>query len=271
MQNDSPLRRLGWLLLAPVAVWLHACTPARPYYTGPGSYGATMPYQTRPAWLGRDTAVTYVSGYGGAAMRYNEFDENLAFGGQVHRAWVTQNFALSAGAFGSRGRYTYGPNYNGPALAELRYGSGGLEVGGSIKPSNRAPTVHRFGVEWRVLNAHLSIAREWGQASDWRRNPTDRTTGQPLEFTSPIGQSDWLKASSVGTELMTRSPRPNAPTIGLGGGFLMRGVDGSAYANLILGVGPLLLTGQIAGPGQYASSKPVWQFGLTYGIRNKRH
>ncbi len=258
--------RFGALSMFVLAtIGLTGCGSSRPYYTGPGSMAATLPYQPRPTWLAQDTAATYVSVYGGPAFRYNEFDDNMAFGGQISRGWARRNMCASAGIFGGGGRYTYAKSYAPERLARLSYGVAGVQVGGGIFPVTEFAVRTTSGVEWRVLNVHVSLAREWGALADWRARPVDRQ-GQPLIFTKNISTSPWRATASFGTELVTRSPRPLAPNVAFGFGYQVRQGDGSMYATLAAGAGPVLVSGQIIGPGELAVSKPVYQFGLTYVI-----
>ena len=166
------LTRNGAVLL--FACWvaqLPACTPARPYYTGPGSMAATLPYQARPTWLGQDTAATYLSAYGGPAFRYNEYDDNVAFGGQLHRAWVWQNIGASVGAFGSGGRYTYAERYVPEPLAQLNYGVAGIQAGGGFFPTT----------DYRVTTQSGALSTSTPR---WRASGGQWPVGAPGRWTS---------------------------------------------------------------------------------------
>lgn len=251
-----------------LAASLPACTPSRPYYTGPGSMAATLPYQVRPTWLGQDTAAIYLSAYGGPAYRYNEFDENVAFGGQVSRGWAWENVNASAGAFGSSGRYTYAKSYAPERLARLTYGVAGVQVGGGLFPTSEYAVLSESGVEWRVLDFHASVAREWGAVAEWRARPAD-AQGQPLLFTTNLSNSPWLTTVAFGTELVARSPRPLAPNLAIGAGYQVRRAEASLYGTLAVGVGPLVLVGQAIGPGKFGFKKPVYQFSLSYVLTRR--
>ncbi len=262
---STTLRVLGWLL---PGLGLAGCS-ARPYYTGPGSYGTTLPYQAHPVWGGHDTTATYVSAYGSTAIRYNERDKNVAFSGQLHRAWVRENFRLTAGVFGGGGRYTYRANSEAPPippLARLQYGVAGVQIGGTLSPNTTRP---RGGVEARILTVKFALAREWGEVATWRKQPTDATTGLPLTTLADTRAPAWLQVATVGPEFVLRPTRPRAPTVGLGAGLQFRNLDLGVYGSAFFGVGPLMLTAVIIAPVKYSYRGDISQFGLSYQLPHR--
>ena len=242
-----------------LCLFLAGCSPARPYYVGPGRAGSALPYAPRPAWVGHDTAATYLTGFGGPGYQYNEFDRSSLYGGQLHRAWSRPHWSAAAGLLGGVGSYQF--NVGSPPLASLTYRLVGFTSAGSLNVHSRS----RLS-EWRILTFRYSLTRERGEATSWRRHPTAQFNGRTYDMkVRETWGRRWLPSFAIGTEFIGATRRPWYPCLGFGAGIELVGHDQLACATALASSGPFQLSFQIKGAGQYQIGS-VRQLALSYAI-----